>query len=201
MFENNGYALSELVLPIFATQKKHRVLFLSKANYIRNLVNNRTSHDPIISFTVNAFPVSKRWEKAPSPRKRLTAAKKLSEIGYEIRLRIDPIVPIKNWQVSYKSLIDKIFEKFTPERITAGSPRGLQSTINNCKDTSWTKYLSERSNWGKKLDSDTRFKIYSILFNYLKENHNFKNVAMCKETIEMWNRLGMDYRKIRCNCI
>lgn len=202
MFENNGYALSELVLPIFATQKKHRALFLSKANYIRNLLNNKTSHDPIISFTINAFPVSKRWEKkAPSSAKRLAAAKRLSEIGYEVRLRIDPIVPIKNWQISYKSLIDKIFDKFTPERITVGSPRGLQSTINNCKDTSWTKYLSERSNWGRKLDSETRFKIYSTLFSYLKEHHNFRKVAMCKETIDMWNRLGMDHRKIRCNCV
>ncbi len=202
MFENNGYALSKLVLPIFATQKRHRVLFLSKANYIKNLINNKTSHNPIVSFTVNAFPVSKKWEKkAPSSAKRLTAAKKLSEIGYDVRLRIDPIVPIRNWKSSYKSLIDKIFDKFTPERITVGSPRGLQSTINNCEDKSWTKYLNETSNWGKKVDFDTRFKTYSTLFNHMKENHNFRNFAMCKETIEMWNKLGMDYRKIRCNCI
>ena len=26
-------------------------------------------------------------------------------------------------------------------------------------------------------------------------------VALCKETEAMWNALGMDKRKIRCNCI
>jgi spore photoproduct lyase len=201
MFENNGHSLSKMILPVFETQKKHRALFLSKSDYIQNILRMETSHKPIFSFTVNAIPVSKRWErKAPSPLRRLNAAKKLSETSYDVRLRIDPIMPIKNWRISYKSLIDKIFDKFTPERITVGTPRGLQSTINNCKDKSWAEYLSDRSNWGRKLDSETRFKIYSTLFNYLKENHNFKKVAMCKETIEMWNSLGMDYRKIRCNC-
>lgn len=202
MFENNGYSLSELILPIFEMQKKHRALFLSKADYIQKILRIETSHNPIFSFTINAFPVSKRWERgAPSTQRRLAAARKLSEIGYEVRLRIDPIVPIKNWKSSYTSLIDKIFDKFIPKRITVGSLRGLQSTINNCPDKSWVKYLSERSNWGRKVDFNTRFKIYSELFNYLKENHGYKKFAMCKETIEMWKKLGMDYKKIRCNCI
>lgn len=202
MFENNGHSLSELILPIFEQQQKHRVLFLSKADYIQNILRMETSHNPIFSFTINAFPISRRWEKgAPSSLRRLNAAKKLAETGYEVRLRIDPLVPIRNWKSSYLSLIDKVFDKFTPERITFGSLRGLQSTINNCSDRSWVKYLSERSNWGRKVDFDTRFRIYSELFNHIKETHSYKSIAMCKETIEMWKKLGMDYRKIRCNCV
>jgi len=201
MFENNGHSLSKMVMPIFETQEKHRVLFLSKSDYIQNVLRMETSHKPIFSFTINAFPVSKRWERrAPSSQRRLNAARLLSEAGYEVRLRIDPIVPIKNWKPAYKALIDRIFDKFTPERITVGSLRGLQSTINNCKDRSWAEYLSEKSNWGRKVDFNTRFEIYSELFSYMRKSHNYRNVAMCKETIEMWGKLKLDYRKIRCNC-
>jgi len=202
MFENNGHSLTDLVMPMFEAQKKHRVLFLSKSNCIKKAMKIETSHKPVFSFTINAFPVSKRWEKgAPSSLKRLAAAKKLADVGHEVRLRVDPIVPVKNWRTTYLSLIDKIFDRFTPERITVGSLRGLQSTINNCPDRSWVDYLSERSNWGRKVDFDTRYEIYSAIFNRMKENHGFKRFAMCKETIEMWNKLGINYKKIRCNCV
>ncbi len=98
-------------------------------------------------------------------------------------------------------LVDKIFEKFIPERITLGSLRGLQSTINNSKDKTWIKYLSEKSNWGKKIDSEIRYEMYSILIDYLKNNYGYTNVALCKETVEMWEKMGLDFRKIRCNCL
>ncbi|MEM2954318.1 MAG: hypothetical protein QXU21_08640, partial [Candidatus Bathyarchaeia archaeon] len=94
-----------------------------------------------------------------------------------------------------------IFENFVPERITLGSLRGLQSTINNVKDKSWTVFLTEKSNWGKKIDFNTRYKLYSTLINYLKNEYNYRKVALCKETVEMWSSLDMDFKTIRCNCL
>jgi spore photoproduct lyase len=35
----------------------------------------------------------------------------------------------------------------------------------------------------------------------MEKEYSFKKVGLCKETIEMWNALGLDYKKIRCNCI
>jgi spore photoproduct lyase len=162
----------------------------------------RSTTIPIVSFTLNAETVSERWEhNTPPAMARVKAAKELADIGYEVRLRIDPMVPIKNWKTHYTRFINKVFDKLTPERITIGSLRGLQSTINNCKDRTWTEYLSDRSNWGKKIDFNTRFDMYSAITNHLKETHNYDRVALCKETIEMWDNLEMDYRNMRCNCI
>jgi len=28
-----------------------------------------------------------------------------------------------------------------------------------------------------------------------------KEVAFCKETVATWAKLGMDYRRIKCNCV
>jgi len=139
--------------------------------------------------------------KAPSPLKRIEAAKRLYEKGYPIRLRKDPIVPINDWQEQYQQLIDDIFDKFIPERLTFGSLRGLQSTINGTEDKSWTGYLREYSNWGKKVDLETRYDLYSFLINYLKKQHQYNHIALCKESIEVWDKLGMDWKNIRCNCL
>ena len=34
-----------------------------------------------------------------------------------------------------------------------------------------------------------------------KDGYDYQKVALCKETVDMWNRLGMDYKKIKCNCV
>jgi DNA repair photolyase len=146
MQENGEAPFSIFIASIFENQRQHNVLFLTKSNNIGNLL--KTGSDKIVpSFTINACLVAKKWEKgAPDVRKRIEAAKTLYESGYPIRIRIDPMVPIEGWNHEYIELVDDLFSHFAPERITLGSLRGLQSTINNSKDSSWTEYLSEKSN-------------------------------------------------------
>jgi len=153
---------------------------------------------------LNTSENAERWEiGAPSVAKRINAAKKVSDAGYETRIRIDPMIPFpeSKWEEDYKELIDQIFSDFRPERITIGSLRGLQSTINNTMDSSWVKYLDEVSSWGKKIKYSLRYSMYSSVINYLEEKYNYDNIALCKETKAMWEALGMDYRKIKCNCV
>lgn len=204
MWEKKKEPFSTFILNLFKAHNPygHKILFLTKNDFVQNILDAQAQDVAIVSFTLNAYPVSKRWEKgAPSSQNRIQAATKLSNAGYETRLRIDPIVPIADWKQHYLQLIDDIFANFTPERITFGSLRGLQSTINFSTDTSWVKYLSETSNWGKKVDFQTRFQIYRELISHLKDQHNYKAVAMCKETLAMWIKLGNDWTKIKCNCI
>jgi spore photoproduct lyase len=201
MYENVERPFSKYIIPIFETQKLHKALFLTKSADVTNLLEIEPHNQAIISFSLNAIPVAKRWEKAPSVLKRIEAARKVFDAGYEVRIRIDPLVPIENWQDHYSQLLSSIFENFIPKRITLGSLRGLQSTINWCTDNSWVAYLKESSNWGKKIDFETRCAMYSIIVQQLKTDCRFDNIALCKETPQMWAALGMDYHNIRCNCV
>lgn len=201
LFENNGAPLTGKIIPEFMKQDRHKLLIVTKSTDIDNLLKIRAVNHVVISFSLNSFKVANRWEKAPKVINRIKAAKKLYDAGYTVRVRIDPMVPIENWKEEYMSLVDNIFNHFTPERITLGSLRGLQSTINNCKDKSWTKYLTETSNWGKKVDIGHRLAMYSTIINHLKKRYDYGNVALCKETVEVWDRLKMDYRQIKCNCV
>lgn len=202
MNEKNGYPFSKFIISLFQEQQVHKVLFVTKSNNIKNLLDINGQDKAVISFSLNADVVAKRFETgAPPIVERIEAASKLSKAGYEVRIRIDPMVPVQNWQVEYLSLVDSLFSRFTPSRITLGSLRGLQSTINMATDKSWVEYLSEKSNWGKRIDFNTRYCMYFEVMRYLKEKFSYTDVALCKETLSIWDKLGLDYRKIRCNCL
>jgi len=202
MLERNGNSFSTFILSLFEGQERHRVLFLTKSSRVHNFLENDYTKNAVVSFSLNARSVARRFEKyAPPVDKRIAAAGQLAQAGYEVRIRIDPMVPVRNWEQKYSELVDDVFSEFTPSRITLGSLRGLQSTINNATDRSWVEYLTESSNWGKRVDGDRRFLMYRGLIDYLNETYGYNDVALCKETLEIWDRLGMDYRQIKCNCV
>lgn len=202
MWEGSSEPFSKFIIPMFEEQNRHKVLFVTKSDNIKNLLGINPHNQAIISFSLNADEVAKRWEnRAPSVARRIEAAEKLSKAGYEVRIRIDPMIPIPDWEKYYANLVEQIFSRFIPTRITLGSLRGLQSTINGATDKSWQEYLTERSNWGKKIEFNTRYRIYAAILSQLKESYDYKEVALCKETMAMWTKLGIDYREIKCNCV
>jgi spore photoproduct lyase len=197
----NSDSFAKFIIPIFENQKKHKILFLTKSVNINHLLENPNHKQTVVSFSLNADDVAKIWEiGAPSVSDRIKAAKELSEAGYEVRIRIDPIVPLSNWENSYQNLICDIIKQFIPERITLGSLRGLQSTITNSRDKSWVKYLSETSNWGKKVAFNVRQDNFQFLIDCLSD-YEYTNIGLCKETVQMWDALGLNWRKIKCNCL
>jgi len=201
--ESLNLPFSKFVIPLFESQDRFKLIFLTKSNNVKNLLKINPHDRIIISFSLNAEPVAKRWEKAPSVSSRIEAAKKVSQAGYETRIRIDPIVPYpeNDWQNYYKELVDRIFDNFTPERITLGSLRGLQTTINEAEDKSWVYYLGETSRWGKRIPSKLRQETFRVLIDYLGAKYDYTAIGLCKEPILIWESLGMDWRKCKCNCV
>lgn len=202
MLEGNKKSFVKFIVPLFESQNRHKVLLVTKSDKIKNLLKIDSHHQVIVSFSLNAIPVAQKWEKkAPSVEERIKTAKALYKGGYEVRIRIDPMIPVENWEKLYTHLIDLIFDSFIPERITLGSLRGLQSTINGTSDKSWVKYLSEYSNWGKKIDINLRLAMYRKIISYLGGRYEYHRIALCKETLAIWEILELDYKKIKCNCV
>lgn len=189
----------------FEEQNRHKLLLLTKSGNV-DLLIDRPRRQTIFSFSINAKEVWRRWEhKTPSPYERIKAGKAVAEIGDEVRVRIDPIFPIENWQADYEDLIYSIFSEFTPERITLGTPRGLAKTLMFSKDHTWTKYFTEKpeySGWGKKIPTFQRKEVYLFFYDKLHSlGFDTSKVAMCKETVSMWKELGLKPEACKCNCI
>lgn len=191
----------------FEEQKIHRIYLLTKfgarnIKFLLDVLRNQV----ICGWSVNAPIVAKLWEKAaPSPDERINAAKLISTAGYDTRIRIDPIFPIKDWKVHYGHLIDQILSNLAPNRIILGTPRGLWKTIKYAKeagvDLSWTKFFREDTGWGKKLSFEQRKEIYQFFYDRLNSGgYHWSRVSLCKETVEMWKTLGLKYVTGTCSC-
>lgn len=203
MFENVERPFSKFIIPLFEEQKQHKVLFLTKSPNVKNLLEIEKHNQTIISFSLNSLKVAKRWEKAPSPIERINAAKKVFESNYEVRIRIDPIVPWpeNSWYDDYKKLIDLIFDNIYPERITLGSLRGLYTTIRYAKDKSWVIFLKEKTKWGLRIPFKKRYETFKKIIEYLENEYNYNRYALCKEPRIMWESLNMNWRECKCNCV
>lgn len=195
----------EQIADKFEEQSKHKLLLLTKS-HMGKLFAQRSRKQTIASFSLNATEVWRRWEhRTPPPKERVRGAKALSDAGYEVRVRIDPVFPIENWKEHYEDLVYSILSEFSPERITLGTPRGLAKTLLYSPDMSWRQYFtkeSEHSGWGKKIPTELRKEIYLFFYEKLA-NLGFPKtkIALCKETELMWRELGLDSRNCRCNCV
>lgn len=191
----------------FEEQGKHKIYLLTKFG-LKNIqfLLEKPRKQVICAWSINAPAVAKLWEKAaPSPNERIEAAKRVSMAGYDTRIRIDPIFPIENWKSHYGKLLDQILSNLNPNRIILGTPRGLWKTIKYAKDAgvdmSWTRFFKENTGWGKKLAFEQRKEIYQFFYDKLDSaGYPLSRVSICKETVEMWEALGLRYIRGVCNC-
>ncbi len=209
----------KVCVPILKRFPGNKLLFLTKAgiNNIHVLLEDPSLSEIIVmSHSLNPRLIIERFEKGTAPLDhRLEAAKKLQEAGYEVRLRIDPIIPVKDWPILYSELIDEIFKKFDlkPERITLGSLRGLKKTLFYAKDKDWIKYLNkhERTGWGLKIEKNLRLSLYAQIIQDLRKYGFNGHMALCKETPEIWMKLASEnllsnpgrfgiWENVKCNC-
>jgi spore photoproduct lyase len=200
-------AIMSRIADKFDQQDKHKLSTLSKfgPKNVGFLVQ-KPRKNVICAWSINAIEVAKRWERAAAtPEKRIEAARLVQEAGYDVRIRFDPIIPIQDWKMHYQDIIYRVIEQVTPSRIILGTPRGLWKTIKYAReagiDMHWTDYFQEDSGWGKKLGLDQRLEIYSFFYDKLDAVGIDKSkVRMCKETVEVWERLGLKYTPSTCNC-
>lgn len=200
-------SLMEKIIDKFEKQGKHKVALLSKMG-VRNIdfLMKKLRKQTICAWSVNAIEAAKRWEKAAAPPdERIQAAKLVSDLGYDTRIRIDPIFPIANWKSHYEDLLYRIISEFTPKRIILGTPRGLWKTIKYAReagiDMSWSQFFKEDSSWGKKLAFNERKQVYQFFYDKLGSmGYRQSDITMCKETTSMWTELGMHYVPLTCNC-
>ena len=203
MDERRDDPFSKFIIPLFEEQDRHKVLFLTKSDRVENLVEIERHDQAIISFSVNAPEVATRYEVGtPSHERRIEAATMVKTSGYNVRIRIDPMIPIEGWEEQYLNLVEQIFANFTPDRITLGSIRGLNKTLLFAKgDTSWKDWLVKKTGWGLKIEDKLREKMYRLIINRLHKKFKYTEIALCKETKTMWERLEMNWTKCRCNCV
>jgi spore photoproduct lyase len=198
----SGRSLTEMLVPLFASQRLHRLIFLTKSTEIEYVRPMRVTDRVVFAWSVNAGDVSAKWERgAPAPELRLAAARDLGRRGWAVRIRIDPMVPHDGWQASYGSLCSAV-AALSPETVTLGTLRASNTLRAHAsrrgRDASIFDLLTDKDDAGykRRLPRASQMELYQLAVDAL--GGCGARIALCKEHGILWQSLGLTFEG--CNC-
>ncbi|NOZ69040.1 MAG: hypothetical protein GXP46_07305 [Deferribacteres bacterium] len=202
-----GFA-KELITFVAKETKETKLLFLTKSDDIGSLLNLDHGGKSIISFSINTDKIYQQLEhRTASPESRLIAARELQNAGYEVRLRIDPVILYSTWSKDYTALIEKIFAYVRPSRITIGEYRpskGLASHISSrFPNSSLLKINAALIKEGAKLKYPEKYRLamFHTIINAIRTRDKRVKIALCKEESKIWKTLNIPMNGLYCNCL
>lgn len=161
----------------------------------------------VVSWSVNSDHIVGLFEhRVTSVDKRIAATRKVQEAGYEVRFRIDPIFTYDGWKSGYEVLVKKIFDNVTPSMITLGEYGVDKKLIWHIEIRFPESRLIEldkqlKPEAGKKrYDPHTRINLYSHIIRAIRRRDRKVTIALCKETVKVWEACRLDHRDMSCNC-
>ncbi|GAI07348.1 unnamed protein product, partial [marine sediment metagenome] len=118
--------LTKILVPFFSSFSNGFLMLLTKSSNVDNLLAVESNSHTVVSWSLNAQQVIRRYELGTADLdERIKAAKLCQDHGYRIRIRIDPGIIYPNWQAGYADLIRKTLTLIGPENITLGMLRLL----------------------------------------------------------------------------
>jgi len=202
-----GRPLTHHLIELFASQRRHRLIFLTKSTLIQHALRLQATPQVVFSWSINAEYPAQRWELgAPPPRRRIAAAMRMKKAGWPVRVRLDPMIPYEDgehrWRDGYASVIEQINE-LAPEMVTIGALRassmGLATAAKtNGRPTDLFTYLSEKdpSNFKYRLPFETQVEMYRFAIDRLDRKRIVP--ALCKEDVSVWKEVGLKFNGCHC---
>ena len=171
----------------------------------------------MMTFSLNPENIADRWEGkwndgvriTPPIEDRLAASALTQEMGYEVRWRVDPILPVENWKELYSEFIESAAaDGHSPTRVTLGTYREMGRSLLTIGEKwglppmEWTPPKLSKDGMHYHIEEAQRIEIY----RYLKEcvNDAWKDqesapiVALCKESRQVRAAVGLSHD--HCNC-
>jgi len=208
------------LIPLFADPKTNpfgrKLILLTKSTNVRYLEGLPTAN-VLMTFSLNPESVADLWEGkwsdgiriTPSIEDRLCASMRAQKMGFEIRWRIDPILPVENWAGIYRDFfVSAVAAGHHPTRITLGTYREMgRSLISiaakwDLPPMEWVPDQSlSKDGMHYHLPEDLRVEIYSILKEFIESawpDSGKPVVALCKESKVVRTKVGIEHN--HCNC-
>jgi spore photoproduct lyase len=175
----------------FEVQTDKTLLLVTKSINIETLLNRKPIKNVILSFSINSIPAAGQFESsAPSPVKRLEAARKMLDLGWRVRIRLDPVI-LEVGLDSYEFICNQI-ALIKPEMVTVGSLRQYPGLF---------RFLPHAPRIGLKKANDGRMRYLEAervdVYRHIASWLDFQP-SLCKETKDIWDVLGWQF--LGCNC-
>ena len=176
--------------------RPHTLLLVTKGGPAEcaSLLQLRPCANVVVSFSVNHPDAAALHEPgAAPPAERLVAASALTEFGWRVRLRLDPLIAGYDYSATISAVAGA-----RPERVTLGTLRAEPNLLKISRDGLFSALESPAEPGGlARYPWDTRLALYRPAVERLLP---LCPVALCEEPAEMWDALGLDRVRILCNC-
>lgn len=208
--------------PLFAreaTNPKHcKLILLTKSTNTHYLaeVPQEQRQNLVVSFSLNPEPVADLWEGkwpdgqriTPSITKRLEAAALAQELGFEIRVRVDPILTPAGWEDYYNDFVKQARQVGLDFRYwTLGTYREKNSQLQawaerwGLSSMEWQpeegELVHDGTHWH--LSVERRIEIYQRVRDIIRGQFSEAKVSLCKETHLVRRQLALC--NADCNCL
>lgn len=200
-------------------KKGNSLILLTKSSNTHYLadIDQRDRPRIVVSFSLNPEPIADLWEGkwpdtggriTPSIAERLQAARYAQDLGFEVRVRVDPILTPAGWTDYYKAFVAEVKARgISFHSWTLGTYREK-----NCQLDAW------RERWGLppmewqpapenlvkegthyRLSDEKRLEIYSEIISIIRCEFPDASIGVCKETHTLRQKLML--RRAGCNCL
>lgn len=208
------------LIPLFGYKRTNpfsrKLILLTKSINVHYLEGLQTTNI-LLTFSLNPEAIADLWEGkwndglriTPSIEARLATSARAQKMGFEVRWRVDPILPVESWPEVYRTFfVSAAAEGHKPTRITLGTYREMGRSL-----------LTVSAKWGlppmewmlKELTKDgmhyhlpegRRIEIYKQLLSIIRPawqaTGTIPIVALCKETMGV--RASVEITHNHCNC-
>jgi len=176
--------------------RPHSLLLVTKAGvqHCKFLLDLPPCRNVIISFSVNCEEAASRLEVgAASPEDRLKAARELKQLGWRVRIRLDPMIA----GYDYTPIALEI-RRLKPELVTLGSLRAERNLRRFLPGSlrSGLKQTTERGGLDRYPEAD-RVALYRQAASLIGPEIP---IGLCEETREVWEAVLGALDEPRCNC-
>jgi DNA repair photolyase len=208
------------LIPLFADERtnphRRKLILLTKSTNIHSLERMPTKNI-LMTFSLNPERIADLWEGkwndgvriTPAIKDRLAASALAKEMGFEVRWRIDPILPVDHWALIYREfLFGAASDGHQPTRITLGTYREMGRSLLTIANK-WGLPAMEfvpgeltKDGMHHHMPNGQRIDIYRQLIGFIQSawqpTGTVPIIALCKETGSIRKALNINHS--HCNC-
>ncbi len=208
--------LAPLFANPIANPSNCRMVLLTKSANVRYLEEVAPSHrrNVVVSLSLNPESIADLWEGkwpdgeriTPSIRRRLDAARYAQELGYEVRVRVDPILTPLGWEEQYAEFVAEVVRMgINFHYWTLGTYREKNKQLDSWREKwgllpmEWEPedLVSDGTHWH--LPAERRVAIYDAVRDTIRLQIPQARVSLCKETHVV--RKAVMLCTAECNCL
>jgi len=189
-------------LDYFKTKERRYFVVHTKSANVDHLLGHEHDRRAILLWTIAGPSASRLFEPgAPTCEERFEAARKCYEVGYPIRLKFKPIIPVKAWREDATTMARLALDGMRPELINlftlawmsaddvkrAFDVDELDPDVVNQMDEGRAEVEGVRAG---PLPHKTRAMIYDHFITEIRKVDKDVPITFSTETLDMWKELG-----------